>query len=458
MRTFPFRWILALLLLFCLAAVLPPRAYAQVGGVYIDTKGMMRDISELAPDDRLALLRQFATNLAPDTAVAKSSPLRKVSLKSLELEAARLHADGKPLPAEMRYLAGLSCVQYLFFVPETNDCIIAGPAEGWKQTENGDVVGIKSGRPVLQLDDLIAVLRACFPKDGVRGTIGCSIDPSPQGLARYNAFIKKHGGHFDHRIAAPVLAGMANAMGPQVVDIFGIDPHSSYAFKIVAADFRLKKLAMGHEPIPTPGLKNYMELAEQHFHGGPPQQHRWWFRSQFDVIQHTVDHTAYQFLGQGVEIVTAASLQDSHQKASPEAEALANSFTRKFEALSRQIPVFAELQNLIGLATVAEIVARRDSGVIGTERYKVSRGWHPQHFLDASACPTRTFLTPRTVPSLVSYRVVRNRHWLISVSGGIEIQPGDLANENLQPSKTPQLVERSRQMKTGKRPKRWWWD
>ena len=38
----------------------------------------------------------------------------------------------QPLPDEVKYLAGLQRVQYVFVDPETKDVILAGPAEGWQ--------------------------------------------------------------------------------------------------------------------------------------------------------------------------------------------------------------------------------------------------------------------------------------------------------------------------------------
>ena len=54
----------------------------------------------------------------------------------------------------MRNLAGLLRVRYVFYYPESKDIVLAGPAEGWVPDASGRVVGITSGRPVLQLQDL----------------------------------------------------------------------------------------------------------------------------------------------------------------------------------------------------------------------------------------------------------------------------------------------------------------
>ena len=49
----------------------------------------------------------------------------------------------------MRYLAGLTRLEYVFYYPETQDIEIAGPAEGWVVDASGRVVGMESGLPWL---------------------------------------------------------------------------------------------------------------------------------------------------------------------------------------------------------------------------------------------------------------------------------------------------------------------
>ena len=39
-------------------------------------------------------------------------------------------AGGQPSDDDLKALAGLTSVQYVFYYPETKDIVIAGPAEG----------------------------------------------------------------------------------------------------------------------------------------------------------------------------------------------------------------------------------------------------------------------------------------------------------------------------------------
>ena len=80
----------------------------------------------------------------------------------------------------MQYLAGLTSLQYVFYYPDSQDIVIAGPAEGFMLDSLGRPVGIASGRAVLQLEDLIVALRAFGPDGKKTATVGCSIDPTPK--------------------------------------------------------------------------------------------------------------------------------------------------------------------------------------------------------------------------------------------------------------------------------------
>ena len=68
--------------------------------------------------------------------------------------------------------------------PESNDVVIAGPAGPWELDIDGHHVNSATGKPVVQLDDLIACLRnAPRPPLGNGGKFGCAITPRKENLA-----------------------------------------------------------------------------------------------------------------------------------------------------------------------------------------------------------------------------------------------------------------------------------
>lgn len=456
--------ILAAVLLFAVPAS------AQVGGVYVDAKGMLRQTSSLAPNARLELLRKLAVDKPASEKLAAGSSLRKVSLKRLEAAVEAAHRSGKELPAEVRFLAGLTRLRYVFFDPQQGDVILAGPAEGWTQLETGEVVGTKSGRPVLHLDDLIAALRYAFPERRKWEFIGCSIDPTAQGLKNYAAYVRKLR-RIDRRRLRAIFAGMERAMGPQAVRLFGVERSSRFALTMLAADYRLKRLAMGHDRSPVKQVASYLDLAARRTLSSRQPQHRWWFLAEYDAIRHTPDRMAFELVGQGVKVAAARTFvskkgnADKPPKIAPAAKQLCTNFTRYFPELAKHVPVFAELQNGISLAVAAELIAQRRSGepqVSATPtdlRPTARRSWKPGHFLDGKRCPIAKYPVPKSVPSLASYRLDRGREWIISVSGGVEIDPRRIVEKTTKPASEKSGLNRAR--KASHLPAaagRWWWD
>jgi len=454
-------------LAFVFLAASAAAAFAQVGGVYIDAKGMLRHVSRLSQDERLAVLRADAVGKPASMQLADGSSLRKVSLRRVERLAEAAHKAGRPLPADVRFMAGMTRLKYVFIDPANDDVILAGPAEGWKQLPAGEVVGTKSGRPVLHLEDLIVALRYAFTEKARPPFIGCSIDPTPDGLRSYAAHLRRVG-RIDRTRLRETFAGMERAMGPQAVSLYGVDGSSRFALMLVAADYRLKRLSMGHDPSPVKGVVNYLDLAARRGVSRVQPQHRWWFNAEYDAIHHTPDELAFELVGQGVKVATeradlSTKVADKASKTSRKkplvaraARQLTESLTKHFPELAVKIPIFAELQNAIALSVAAELIARRH---FGDESVKPDRGWKPTHFLDAKSCPLTKYEVPKTVPPIASWRLVRGRHWMISVSGGVQIAPTQLvAGTPKKSSRGTELAETRRGVKLPTEKKRWWWD
>ncbi|MBW3538784.1 MAG: DUF1598 domain-containing protein [Planctomycetes bacterium] len=470
---------------------------AQVGGVYIDAAGMLRETATLAPDDRLDLVRRHLVGQAVSDDVAAESALRKVSLARLEARVQALREAGQDLPADVEYLAGLTAVRYVFFDAAGRDVIVAGPAEGWTLADSGEVVGVRSNRPVLHLDDLIVALRYAFAREpfgpppyegGVRGGdgdttrdlartppgpplargrteeagfIGCSIEPTAEGVTRYASYMRKLSG-IDRSQPGAVFAGMEQAMGPQDVKLYGVDGSSRFALVMVAADYRLKRIALGHDPSPVRDVVNYLDLCVRRFNRrAVSRQHRWWFTAGYDAVYHTPDELAFELSGHGVKVVTAQTLpgqaddDDTDEPSSPNAKLFAETFTRHFEDVAEKVPVFQELQNLIGLATLAELIA---------EKFEVGPGddapatWRPRHFLDEDACPIARYPVPKMVPSLANFRLAGGRHWIISISGGVEIQPRELTARRVRKAAPDGSLTELHGHAVSRSGEGWWWD
>ena len=94
----------------------------------------------------------------------------------------------------MQHLAGLTRLQYVFCYPESGDIVIAGPAEAWAEAPSGRTLGIESGRPVLELQTWSSPCgRSRRQRSRRRRSSICSIDPTPEGLAAMQQFLRRAG-------------------------------------------------------------------------------------------------------------------------------------------------------------------------------------------------------------------------------------------------------------------------
>ena len=215
---------LALLLLAAgILASWPAAVWAQttssgsanaVAGVAVDAEGVLRTRVFTDPGGRLMRERIASARATLDPKVTAPSKLRKVSLN--RLEQVILDRQGT-LTDEMRHLAGLLRVRYVFYYPESKDIVLAGPAEGWVPDASGRVVGITSGRPVLQLQDLAVALRAFPPSGKATPMIGCSIDPTQEGLAAMQQFVRgvRLGGPPSEEQVRMIAEGVRTSLGYQ---------------------------------------------------------------------------------------------------------------------------------------------------------------------------------------------------------------------------------------------------
>src|SRR5579863_7907170 len=195
--------------------------FAGVGGVYIDPNGMLRETSTLAAGDLRAKLETAFSGAKPSGQVSTASPLRKISLRRLEQALAALRETGESPPADMRFLAGLNSIKYVLIYPEAGDVVLAGPADAWQQLPSGDIVGRRSNRPVLQLDDLVTALRYAFANQAVDGFMGCSLEPTEQGVKAHSTYVQRLAG-MDGSQIPQVIQGMEQAMGPQDIHVYGV--------------------------------------------------------------------------------------------------------------------------------------------------------------------------------------------------------------------------------------------
>ncbi|GAB4146917.1 MAG: DUF1598 domain-containing protein [Planctomycetaceae bacterium] len=443
--------------------------FAQVGGISIDSQGMLRNAKLLSLKEQQTLLGITTSGRTSHAKTLKSgSSLRKISLRKLEAELKRIQLAGKTMPAEIQFLAGLTNIRYIVFLPLENDVILAGPAENWKAVPTGEIVGVRSGRPVLHLDDLLVALRYSFTEKDRPPFMGCSIDPTPEGMKRYARYLNAASRRFSPARLKRTLAEMQTAMGPQTVTLYGVPSSSRFALVMLAADYRLKRIAMGHERSPHRNLQSYLDLVASKTSGAKAiGQHRFWFRGECSDIRHTADLKTFEIADVRLLVATAPASQSGEtssrknprrksRKTSPSRK-FCEIFTKSLPEVEQRIPVFAEVRNLMTLGVVAELIAKR---YYGEKPFRQGNSWSPTYFLNRKKCRMKEFSIPKYVPSLANTRFVRGTGWLFSVSGGVELNPSNIVKQVVRMANEKELMTLNAVAGSSIKDKKthWWWD
>ncbi|MCH8923123.1 MAG: DUF1598 domain-containing protein [Planctomycetes bacterium] len=368
-----------------------------VGGVTIDANGELT-INPPKVSKRVAEIRRKAFGKAP-AGLNESIPLRKISLRRLQ-EALAKHYKQVPLQRladELRFLGGLQRVKYVLVYPEDNDIVLVGPGEGWKVADDGIVVGVTTGRPVLLLDDLLVALRTAQPARA--GALTCSIDPTPEGRERFAAFFSKQ-----RTINNRVIAGAEKAMGPQGITLKGVPQNTHFARVMVTADFQMKRLAMGFEKSPVKGMPEYLSLIK----GGKVKNAmpRWWMSTNYKSLLRDKAGLTWQLRGQGVKVLSTDNAP---------AKKWAENMTAKYDALAEKMPVFAQLRNCMDLAVVGALIFKED--LTG------KAGMRLDYLLNERELGYVASLNPPKQVATHVRAVRRSGGWLITASGGVEIMP-----------------------------------
>ncbi len=439
------RFVLAATLGACLLAASQAHAQLinqQVGGVSIDANGL---VSKIQIDQLNSLKQDRLAAMQPVPGALQDKGLRKVSLRQLEA-AIKAHTQrGEPLSDEMRYLAGIQRIQYVFVYPEQQDIVIAGPAEGWKLDALGEVVGETTNLPVLLLDDLLVALRSI---EGAQSTgIQCSIEPTPEGQARTAEFtrrLRNPGANID-----PILRKLEEVAGQRNVILKGVPTSSHFARVLLAADYRMKRIAMGFDESPIRQLPSYLQMVKTT--GRTPRNMfpRWWLEPRYEAIVGDADGLAYEIQGGSVKCMTEDQMLDAQGRRSasgktdPRTEKWAQLMTTHYDELAAKDSIFGQLRNCMDLAVLAALIER--------ENLTAKAGWSMPLLMDASL-PVEEYHAPQHVDSMAT-AVNKKGAWVLSISGGVFINPwAPLEQAKAGPQLAPLRAEAAAPGK------QWWWN
>ncbi|MGL4944133.1 MAG: DUF1598 domain-containing protein [Thermoguttaceae bacterium] len=377
-----------------------------VGGVFIDAEGVLSRIPASEVRDLSQKLTERLQTVTGD--LNDETTLRKISLKKLNATIQECLDAKRELPDSVRLLGGLTSVDYVVAIPEENDVVIVGRAEGWKVGPEYSIVGKVSGRPVMCLEDLITLFRAMSkPRLEV---ISCSIDPTPEAIARV-AQVRQRG--FQRGEERALAAALENAYGRNFVSVSGV-PHNSHLAKVlVAADYKMKEIGLEQCESPVRQIPSFVSLIRSR---GDTLSPRFWFEADYATLAHDSTKNVWELGGVTVAVKTEDEIVSSSNgerrsagRSSPAAVRWCDLMTTNFEKLAQADPVFGDMQNVMNLALAVALI--KQEGLLEKTKCRV---------------PTLTDditlkLPEYPVPRYVDSRSTISRNAV--VCGGVNINP-----------------------------------
>lgn len=429
-------------------------------GVRVEPTGILRSVSEEEQTDRLQALGVRVRDALLNDDLAQVSDLRVISMTRLEQAVAARLSEGRKPTVSQQLLGGLTGVKHVFVYPEDGDIVIAGPAEAWKYNSDGLPIGADSGRPILQLDDLVVILRTFAATD--RQFFSCSINPRPEGLRQLKSFVESTSSR-PLRPGAGVrnwVSQLQEQLGRQDIVYKGIDPESRVARIIIEADYRMKLIGIGKYDFENgsriPSIFDLMTEEEQR--SSKLDALRWWLTMKYDSVLHTPGRDGYEFVGSSVlcqsenQFLNEQAQQVQTGQSEGANRVFAETFTAHYEQLAAQDPVFADLKNVFDLALIAAIVENE-----GAARRV---GWDYGVFSNSGAYLPQRFDAPLEIDSVVNHRVFNGKDIVVQVAGGVRVDV-DRVVADTRLFREGQRIEssvESARVSSDVAPRRWWWD
>lgn len=421
-------------------------------GILINAKGIVAPGFTADSSSKLDKKRRqaLAAKSLPDD-INRATECRKVSLVALEQAIAQAVEKGEKLPEDLRCLAGLQRVDFLFVDVATKDLILAGPADGFAPDASGRMRGLESGRPTLLLDDLIVAWRFAVKASAV----GCSIDPRAQNLAALQQYVAQNSSPANAGVVEGRYKKMAEVMGMHDIRVDGVPADSHFGRVLVEADYRMKRISLGLENPGVKGLISHLAMLK----GGGNSIQRWWFVPLYDGLYRSEDRLAFQLVGQRAQLLSQDELANASGERSAAAttrlttQAFSKLFTEKYAALADESPVFAELQNLIDWCVLTALIDR--------EQLVDKIGWNPGVLADAEKLPHEVGPIPKEVPAMVNIKRTSGSSIIGLIAGGVTIHPAKMVSpQSIKTDPTLRLDGQRTEALPKERPtaQRWWWD
>ena len=414
--------------------------FGVVGGVSVDAEKIVRGEYRALPDADQDRIRKALA--ATDGDINAATELRMISLNGLEKAIAQASESGKPLPADVQFMAGLQRLEYVILSPDTNDIILAGPGEGWKTNDEGIVVGINTGMPVLHLQDFMVAMRSVDAARQGQG-ISVSIDPTAEGERRVQEVYARMNRDGIRSVNKALATEIEQAYGDQTVKLTGVPRDSHFSRVLLAADYKMKRLAMGLDKSPVRQLPSLLSIIARKRinlkHAAP----RMWIEADYQPVAKGSNNNIWQISGKGVRVQTENTMADASGNKTVKklkvAEDWADNMTKHYEALSSKVPVFRDLRNIMDMSVIAAIIRSENLATkVGLKMPMIG-----------GKIDTPSFTIPEKVPSQVS---VANA--TVQVSGGVILDSWKAAQNTVVKEEITEIASVAKVATAD----RWWWN
>ena len=385
-------------------------------GIDVDANGHVLPLSQEKSVEFGKMMAQVLE--PPPETLDRKAARRTISLKKLDTQVRGIVEQYEVLPDAIRYLGGLTSIEYIVAVPEENDLLLVGPGEGWRTDAAGNIVGKQTGQPILVLEDFLTALRQWHQPVPPR-TLACSIEPTLETTTKL-ARLNQQFTNITANNADAYAAALEEAYGENPVTIIGVPASSRFARILVAADFLMKQIALGSEPSQVRNIPSYVSLIST---SRPNIFPRFWLLPEYAATAHDSSKMTWRLGNIRIRALSHEDYLSPWRNRSTDRAALVwcRNMEENYDALAKVQPVFGELRNNMRFALAAALIRQ-------------------ENLLQKANC-TLTILLDETKlklvdypePKSVAFRSVRSQSGFSTIvaCGGVEINPLDAVRNNV---------------------------
>lgn len=402
-------------------------------GVRIDPQGLIErfdpSVSSLTslkfPRNQEKTENQTSISLTELGEWQQASSLRWISLHQLDKQISERIRDPKGLRANisMELLGGLYRIDYVAFDKDSQEWFLGGPAGNLGTNASRELLNSESGLPPVLLEDLLGIAPHVLRNNG---EFGCSIDPDPRRLTEaYEMARSTSAMRLMQRQPERWAEQWRQKLGRQHAKVIGLKQDSPTGYALLIADAHMKRLGLGLEACPTQ-MKSYWQekdALESINHSTDAGLVRWWFSLTDHKIPMDPDRKIYHLASSNVQVLSEAQMMnlmgDRVAASSPDlaADNFAKKFTRNFDRLQRDYPVYGRLRHIFDLAIALEIV-----------RHEIKNGnGKPFLSIDNPDVQPRLSVPPRELDSVAATHRTPSGAMSVMISGGVAIHTSRLS-------------------------------